>query len=64
LLKHIGPLLTCCSPVTWTVLNDDDCDSLSDLDDEEMTSQIKQILEGERVGKAIPVVVSDIDVPR
>jgi hypothetical protein len=50
--------------VTWTVLNDDDCDSLSDLDDEEMTSQIKQILEGERVGKAIPVVVSDIDVPR
>jgi hypothetical protein len=50
--------------VTWTVLNDDDSDSLSDLDDEEMTSQINQVLEGERVGKAISVVVSDIDVPR
>jgi hypothetical protein len=50
--------------VTWTVLNDDGSDSLSDLYDEEMTSQINKVLEGERVDKAIPVVVSDIDVPR
>jgi hypothetical protein len=65
LLKYIGALLTCCSTIAVQVLKDADGDTVMQaLDDQEVTSQINQVLEGERVGKAIPVVVSDINIPR
>jgi hypothetical protein len=64
LLKYIGALLTCCSPIAVQVLKDADGDIImQDLDDPAVTSQINKVLEGERVGQAIPVVVSDINVP-
>jgi hypothetical protein len=64
LLKYMGALLTCCSPVTVQVLKDADGDIImQDLDDQEVTSQINQVLEGERVNKEYPMVVSDINIP-
>jgi hypothetical protein len=64
LLKYIGALLTCCSPIAGQVLKDADGDIImQDLDDPAVTSQINKVLQGERVGQAIPGVVSDINVP-